>query len=248
MNAPRFDQNKKKEFMLRTGFSMGVTVVVTFTLAFSILFIIGQSTLSALGNSFVFSVLMMINTLVLSLICNNNSNYLDDYSKLFKSTQSILRVSTIFVMSILIGYYSMNALKNGLINEEDTYEVDEFSMLFSVVGIFFGISNSFIYVFLDTLYIQYFVKQINEGDIQYISFVVGKQTFISFILNFIIFIFSVVVVKVYVFFLAGFGLDLEVYTLPFDTVDLIRYMMIILLFSFSSRFSFKFLSYRMSLQ
>ncbi|EKE41990.1 hypothetical protein ENUP19_0257G0013 [Entamoeba nuttalli] len=248
MNAPRFDQNKKKEFMVRTGISMGVTVIVTFTLAFSILFIIGQSTLSALGNSFVFSVLMMINTLMLSLTCNNNSNYFDDYSKLFKSTQSILRVSIVFIMSILIGYYSMNALKNGLINEEGIYEVDEFSMLFSVVGIFFGISNSFFYVFLDTLYIQYFVKQINEGDTQYISFLVGKQTLISFILNFIIFIFSVVVVKIYVFFLAGFGLDLEVYTLPFDAVDLIRYMMIILLFSFSSRFSFKFLSYRMSLQ
>ncbi|ELP85831.1 hypothetical protein EIN_282020 [Entamoeba invadens IP1] len=243
MRVNDMTQDDKYEALKKVASSAFVAFIVSGVLTFTSLFFTADMSSSIVSATFVNATLQGFLVVMYFFTKTSDPEVLETHTKLFRSTRNLVRVFTVLVVSMFASYFAMVSMKSGLGYSNDYYEIDELSMVFSVTGIFFGFANTFYSVFLDRLYIEPKRSPIAiQSEPPNFFGVVVKRTVITFFLNFILFIFAVICVKVYNFFLLGFGLELSVRVLPFDLQDLVRYVFVIIAFSFSCRFSYKILS------
>ncbi|ELP83767.1 hypothetical protein EIN_470010 [Entamoeba invadens IP1] len=241
------DQQLLKKSIMRFSASLVTMSGVTFFFSFVLLLLVSLSLWTAFQKAFLFTCVFAFQSLLLYVIKTEDhvSNKPENYCNTFAGVSKTI---ICMLVSVFVGYFSMIILKGAVPNSDDVYEVDELHMVFAVSGIFFGLTNTFSYVFLDLLSFKSFTEQASENDRFNLIIKTLNQTSILFMMNLIVFAVAVVLVKLYDSFLYGLGFDLTIRFLSLGLADIIQYVVLIFLFSLCSRYAYRYLFYRLSLQ
>ncbi|EDR29798.1 hypothetical protein EDI_061530 [Entamoeba dispar SAW760] len=233
---------KRKEGYKRVLLCSVKVMILSIILNGLILILYNSITKKSITSIIIISITNGINVLILHWKCTENKVFDDEPGLYFITKRGLNCLITIIISSIILGiisFYEYGILAQYYI--ESTL-IDESITLMIHCGIYFGLSSSVFYLFLDRLYIPYYsvLPKTKSNWIQQTL----RQTVITFICNLFIFVFIIFTVKMYYLMMYGF----QPIVSRFNFSNIFTLIPIILIYSMFSRLSFNYLSKIMSIE
>ncbi|ELP84531.1 hypothetical protein EIN_170560 [Entamoeba invadens IP1] len=238
---------KREEFrkrIIRVSLNISLIVFIPSFVLFSMCtFLFWRSIVFAM----VLSCVVVSYTIVLFSICTGDKTYHDEPGLFYLTRSGWTKLGLLFLGASFYGYFSFNIFRSGCGFSTEANDVDEFKLVFSMVGVLTGIVNFNISLFLDGLYIPFFsVGALSVETFYDSSKKVATQSLILCAINSIIFLVSYALVKMFVLILYGFSRDIAIHRYTFSLHNLVASTLCVALFSLYTRISFNLLDSTMS--
>ncbi|KAL7713082.1 Transmembrane protein [Entamoeba marina] len=180
-----------------------------------------------------------------------DKSYNAEPGKYFLSLKGTFKVVTNLLISMMVGLtaFRIHVFVLGFDDDDFGYfNFDELTTSMQVIGAVYGLCNGCFQFYFDRLFVPYFDVVDSDEKKKKVFTKTLLQSVMVLIVDFFLFLFSVVAVKFYQFILRGFGTHLETKPLPLDIDYLWTYLLFSVLFVLMSRFSLNLLKYKMSIQ
>ncbi|EKE42396.1 hypothetical protein ENUP19_0082G0019 [Entamoeba nuttalli] len=233
---------KRKEGYKRVIFCSTKIIILNIIVNGILLILYNSITKRNITSIIIISITNGINVIILHWKCTENKIFNDEPGLYFITKRGLNCLITIVISSIVLGiisFYEYGILAQYYI--ENTL-IDESVTLMIHCGIYYGLSSSIFYLFLDRLYIPYY-SVLPETKSNWIQQTL-RQSIITFICNLFIFVFIIFTVKMYYLMMYGF----QPIVSRFSFSNIFTLIPIILIYSIFSRLSFNSLSEIMSIE